>query len=353
MDRNTVARLSYSEHKFDRLTAESETSSSFGNSTSPDKDLHEGWAAAAFESFGASKQCLGINRIQGRAFGIWFRAFITDMVVVGQMNPVKRVSTKCLIDLLLAKAELNDNNCLSLQEFQACTRVVSHPSPGSTLEAEFVWSLFDLQRSGEIALDKFLIVRNTWAAVGMTCSDEDFDAAYMKAEEEGTGSLSAEMYHNWLTTRCSRAPKRVPLSARSNGSAKVQNQTSSETTDRQPTNRLPGLVRRNIRQTGGDACAKHSCDESPEECALDHGCIHHQTQRPNFVFSIPAKPKDQVLRSSEIASASLFQKPLYIHAQMLRECTPMWAGHRKLPGAAGRQQSLGEQVPKTQPPPSA
>jgi len=125
-------------------------------------DTHAQWASEAFTSLVGSSGQLSIARLRGRSFSVWLRNFVNAMVLQGRLPPCKAMRTSHLAALLIAKARVNKDGCLSEGEFCAATRVLSSPSPSESLDAEVVWALFDVSRLGE---EKPLIFL-TWSQSG-------------------------------------------------------------------------------------------------------------------------------------------------------------------------------------------
>lgn len=187
--------------------------SSMGSSSASSQDLcadpHRGWANEAFESLGDKSGKLTIARLRSRQFGSWIRTFLADMLAGGELPPMKRMQTSRIVSLLIAKAEVNDGSCLTVDEFDAFTRVIVGPPAGS-LEASIVWALFDTGENGEIQPE--LIGRLASVCAGLLGGGS---ATENLPTTEGE-ALKPEAYRAWLAAMPPPAPRsaRGPPSGR-------------------------------------------------------------------------------------------------------------------------------------------
>jgi len=253
------------------------------------EDEHRQWAEDAFSVLVGPDGRLTQERLAGRPFASWFRALITDMTVHGILPPTKVVRTSRIVALLCSKASMNPNGCLSLDEFDACTRVITSPSAGCRLEEELTWCLLNVDgRPRIVSAEAVGQVKVLWASVGITCSIEEAQELVEASCTEDNGFLTADRYHDWFESCCE--PRRIETSARASA-----------------------------RGTSARGWAQH------EQSFLSRSrCVH---------------PHDHMLRSSEVGMMSLFRyegdKPLDPSSHV-RKPLPAKTTARKRPGSQGR-----------------
>mmetsp|Transcript_75642 Transcript_75642/g.146203 ORF Transcript_75642/g.146203 Transcript_75642/m.146203 type:complete len:389 (-) Transcript_75642:141-1307(-) len=262
------------------------------------EDAHRLWATDAFALLVGADGCLTQERLSARPVASWFRALITDMVVHGTLPPTKALRTSRIIALLCSKASMNQNGCFSLDEFDACTRVITSPSEGCRLEEELVWCLLNVDgRPRIVCAEAVGEIRALWASMGITCSDEGAQKVVDASVVEDHGTLTAERYREWFES-CSK-PIRMETSAPAS-----------------------------IRGTSARGWAQH------EHSFLSRSrCAH---------------PRDHMLRSAEVEMMSLFRydgdQALDLSSHV-RQPLPAKTTARKRPGSGGRAQK--EMAPST------
>lgn len=254
------------------------------------EDEHREWAEDAFSVLVGPDGRLTQKCLAGQPFASWFRALITDMTVHGSLAPAKVLRTSRIVGLLRTKASMNQNGCLSLDEFDACTRVIASPSAGCRLEEELTWCLLNVDgRPRIVSAEAVGQVRALWAAAGVTCSTEGAQEVLDASSAEDNGCLTAARYHEWFESCCE--PRRMETSA-------------------------PASAR--------GASARASAQQGQSSFLSRSRCAH---------------PRDHMLRSSEAGAMSLFRyegdKPpdwsLLVRRPIPAKTTP-----RKRPGSEGR-----------------
>lgn len=281
----------------------------------PEADTHAQWASEAFTSLVGSSGQLSIARLRRRSFSVWLRNFVNAMVLQGRSPPCKAMRTSHLAALLIAKARVNKDGCLSEGEFCAATRVLSSPSPSESLDAEVVWALFDVSRLGEVEATYFSDVVAVWEMAGRTCSDDDARRVKDDSKENGD-KFTAEQYVAWLT--CLKVGRR-PIGVKTETV-----HSESDTTEGSPA--APQFCRSRCKQEGASVAA------------IDHGRMRFAPQKC---------VRDQALRSFEANQMSLhepFRDRPFDLSETIRELAPTHKKVRALPGARGRTQSSKHEV---------
>lgn len=256
------------------------------------RDAHGQWSREVFHHFcGPDEQALPAASIRRRSFATWLRKFMGDMVVQGHLPPAKAVRTARVISILFAKARSADDGCLTAAEFDACTRVVSHPYfDGVSLEADIAWSLYDIYRAGSLSVADYASLGRLWADLGVV----------LEGGEDGA-SCTAEVYYRSFSSLV--ASSRVSLSPR-----------RAATAPSAPSRRLDSTFYGASRiDTWVDCCG------------------------PTLMPSRPFQPQDHVQRSMEVASLSLLaHKPLEQPMMLTRPLTPSRPSKPKHPGKTFR-----------------
>lgn len=231
-------------------------------------DLHGQWTRAAFDSLCGSEHDLSASRIRSRAFTGWMRAFISDMVMQGQLSPMKVVPTARIIHILTAKVKSHKRGRLTAEEFDSCTRAIVHPSLESSFEASFVWSLFDTSRAGQISRQTFAQLADLWSDLGLE---------YVTSEIAELDIVTVDQYHAWIRS-C------------------------------QPDGNTVALPPRAATAPSGE----------------------RRLAPPSRMMSArPSMPQDHVLRSSEVATTSFLD--VTPRVGLARTLTPSWCSKVKRP----------------------
>mmetsp|Transcript_94597 Transcript_94597/g.294522 ORF Transcript_94597/g.294522 Transcript_94597/m.294522 type:complete len:420 (-) Transcript_94597:111-1370(-) len=256
---------------------------------------HRQWAQEAFTSLVGPDGRLTCERILGRPFAAWFRSLIVDMVAQGELPPSKSIRTSRIVALLAKKAASSQCGCLSFDEFDTCTRVVTSPSPGCALEEELTWILLSSNGESQLQCEHAVeAARALWTSIGVSCSDEDAQQVIVAANEEDNGLLTAQRYHDWFQSCCQSRP-------RARGSARPPSKASA-----------PG--------PGGAASSSSTPRARP---SYFRGSCH----------------RDQLLRSAEVSAFSLFKyagdRPLDL-SESVRCPAPTHPSHRERPGRSSR-----------------
>jgi len=282
-------------------------------SSSAGKDEFNEWAVQAFADLcgNLATGSLLASRIRDRVCTAWFRALINDMIGQHRLRPAQMPKTMRLISLLAAKADLNEQSSLSCEEFVACTRVLTSPSAGSPVEAEFVWALFDLARSGSVSATDFpIMVQVLASAIGVTketlADDQIREGVLADAAAEG-GLLTAGRFLDWYTSH---------VAAVSQGKKKPKKKTAEEDPAR------PGSLLSTTNPTTVQ-------------------------QADSMTFAPRQKYSNQLLRSKELCETALWKnngdRPLDL-SEEVRCLTPSCRTARKKPGRVEKgTKEIGEE----------
>jgi len=264
-------------------------------------DEHGKWAAEAYRSLCGEDEQLTVSRIRDRPMASWVRSLLFDTTVRGHVPPSRMIRTTRVVALLSAQAAWKSDGQLSLDQFDACTRVLVEPSRDSVPEEELSWTLVDAKREGRVRMkDAADQVRALWTAMCIPFNEEAALEVAAEVERKDGGWLTAARYRAWFR-ECWRN--------RTRGTGRVH------------------LTPREAASGGQTPWNENGPMRSARSC-------------------------DQVLRSIETGQRSIFGycgDRLLDLSEPVRDLEPSHNSGRKRPGRAGREDLFGNSSGSTAP----
>lgn len=174
-----------------------------------DRDPHDQFVRDTFLEISRGEEYLSPKQIKSRLVSGLIRNYLTVMTHQGILSPTQVPKTDRAMRILLAKAEVADNQRLSFQEVESVTKAMRHLSPKHPLEAELTWHLFDTSQQGFIPVGHMVSVRAMLSKLDLACDNSSFEELLRTADDD---RISSDQYYEWFSKLIDqRAQSRKPV----------------------------------------------------------------------------------------------------------------------------------------------